>query len=264
MTIRGDTLLYGVVGNPIKHSLSPVFQNRFFKTFGINAIYVPLEVDKSQASKFLKNAGYFGFRGLNVTLPYKEIALKVAKHVDKHAKEIGAANTLRFENGEVYAYNTDWIGVLKSLDGFCNPKSALVLGAGGAAKAGIYALLNIGAEVFVWNRTASKAKTLCSKMGCKAVKSIEEFIKSVDLLVNATSANLDAELFNYDLLSQNVSIFDMSYRQTRLLKFAKERGCNVKDGLDMLIYQGIESFKIWTNLEARYQDALSAINESGY
>ncbi|MEN3033938.1 MAG: shikimate dehydrogenase [Aquificaceae bacterium] len=263
MTIRGDTLLYGVVGNPVKHSLSPVFQNRLFKLYGINAVYIPLEVDKSFASKFLKNSGYFGFQGLNITLPYKEIALKVAKYSDEHARKIGAANTLKFNSGELYAYNTDWIGVLNALDGFCRPKKALVLGAGGAAKAAIYALLNSGAEVFVWNRTKTKAKTLCAKMGCKAVSSVEEFIRSVDLILNATSASPDAELFDYSLLEKNVSVFDMSYRENRLLKSARESGCNVKDGLDMLIYQGLESFKIWTGIRAKYQEALDAILESG-
>lgn len=259
MNLDGKTEVYGIVGYPIKHSLSPVFQNRAFEYFSINAVYVPFEVKPEEFEVAFKGLKALGVKGVNITLPHKEKAFELADFVDVHVKVIGAANTLKFTQEGVYAYNTDWIGFLKAVKKLLpslNGTKVLVLGAGGASRAILYALKGEGAKVFLWNRTIEKAYKLCENFGCKVVERPEKVIEEVSLIVNTTSSGLkedDPPLFDYDRLKPSHTVVDIIYKETPLLKKAKEKGCLFQDGLDMLLYQGMESFRIWTGLEVPYE-----------
>lgn len=267
MNFDGKTEVYGILGYPVKHSLSPVFQNKAFEHFSLNAVYVPFEVKPEDFETAFKGLKALGIKGVNITLPHKEKALELADFRDEHVQAIGSANTLKITEEGVYAYNTDWIGFLRSVEEL-TPQlyglRTLVLGAGGSARAVIYGLKLKGAEVFLWNRTKEKAERLCKSFNCKVVEKPEEVLMEVDLIVNTTSSGLkdeDSPLFDYSLLEPNHKVVDIIYRETSLLKFAKKKGCLCKDGLDMLLYQGMESFRIWTGLEVPYEVVRNAILE---
>ncbi len=259
MTIDGKTQVYCILGYPVKHSLSPVFQNKSFEHFSLNAVYVPFEVKPEEFESAFRGLKALGVKGANITLPHKEKALELADFKDRHAQAIGSANTLKFSDEGVYAYNTDWVGFLKAVRGLTPDLKGLkilVLGAGGSARAVLYALKVEGAEVFLWNRTEEKAKRLCEEFNCLHVKRPEDVLEDVELIVNTTSLGLrdeDPPIFDYRMLKPEHKVMDIIYRETPLLKFAKEKGCSYQDGLDMLLYQGMESFRIWTGYEVPYE-----------
>ncbi len=254
MEINGKTVLYGVIGNPVKHSLSPVFQNLAFRRAGLNAVYLPFELpieDFESAMEGLLKVG--NFKGCNITVPFKERILKFGDFLSEEVKEIGSANTLKkTESGKIELYNTDWVGFLRHLKELVDPKGkkVLVLGAGGTAKAVVYALKKEGAEVFIWNRTSERAKSLADRFSVKSVENIEP--QRFDVIVNTTSVGLkeeDPPLFDYSLISPNQVVYDVIYRETPLVREARKKGAKAANGLKMLLYQGIESFKIWTGKE---------------
>ncbi|MFN3946583.1 MAG: shikimate dehydrogenase [Aquificaceae bacterium] len=265
MILDGRTEVYGVVGYPIKHSLSPVFQNKAFEYFSLKAVYVPFEVKPEDFEKAFLGLWALGVKGVNITLPHKEKALELSHFTDQHAKAIGSANTLKFTPEGVYAYNTDWIGFLKAVKKVLpdlRRVKALVLGAGGSSRAILYALQKEGAEVYLWNRTTEKAQRLCETFPCKVVKKPEEIIKEVELLINTTSSGLreeDPPLFDYGFLEAKHKVMDIIYKETPLVRAAKEKGCTLASGFDMLLYQGMESFRIWTGLEVPYEVVRDAL-----
>ncbi len=268
MILDGYTEVYGVVGYPIKHSLSPLFQNKAFEHFSLKAVYVPFEVKPENFEKAFYGLWALGVKGVNITLPYKEKALELSHFADPHAKAIGSANTLKFTPEGVYAYNTDWIGFLKAIKKVLphlREVKALVLGAGGSSRAILYALRREGAKIYLWNRTIEKAYKLCEIFPCKVVKAPEEIIKDVELIVNTTSSGLkeeDSPLFDYGLLEAKHKVMDIIYKETPLVRASKEKGCILISGLDMLLYQGMESFKIWTGFEVPYDVVKDAV--AGY
>lgn len=265
MILDGKTEVYGVIGYPIRHSLSPVFQNEAIKYFSINAVYVPFEVKPEDFERAFLGLKALGVKGVNITLPYKEKALELVDFLDPHAKAIGSLNTIKFTQDGSYGYNTDWIGFLRAVKRLLpdlKGKRTLVLGAGGSSRAILYALREEGVEIFLWNRTKDKAYRLCEVFDCQVVENLEEVIKKVELIINTTSVGLkedDPPLFDYSLLDSGKKVMDIIYRETPLLKAAKEKGCDFQDGLDMLLYQGMESFKIWTGLEVPYHVVKNAI-----
>ncbi len=267
MTLDGKTQVYGILGYPVRHSLSPVFQNKAFEHFSINAVYVPFEVKPEEFETAFRGLKALGIKGVNITLPHKEKALELSHFIDPHAKAIGSANTLKITDEGVYAYNTDWIGFLKAVKKL-TPQlrnlKVLVLGAGGSARAVLYALKLEGTELFLWNRTQEKAIRLCEEFGCFHIKSPEDVLEEVELIVNTTSLGLkeeDPPIFDYKKLNPRHRVMDIIYRDTPLLKSARERGCLYQDGLDMLLYQGVESFRIWTGFEVPYHVVKSSLQE---
>lgn len=194
-----------------------------------------------------------GFAGANVTVPHKQAALILSSEASDRAREIGAANTLSFSAGKVIAENTDAPGLLAALPGSPSGQRALVLGAGGAARAIVWALADAGAQVRIWNRTAERANRLAAELGAEAVDTPSG---DFALIVNTTTVGMDggglAELeLKPALLHPGQTVVDIVYGdgETELIAAARERGATVVDGLEMLVRQGAESLRIWTGKE---------------
>jgi shikimate dehydrogenase len=246
----------GVCGWPVAHSRSPQMHNAALAAAGLHDWrYLRLPLPPDLFAETVRALPAAGFRGVNVTIPHKEAALALADHASPSAQAIGAANTLTFEDGAIHADNTDAPGLLAALGEDPAGRSALVLGAGGAGRAAVWALREAGAEVTVWNRTPERARALAADLGVHA----SEAPTAADIVVNCTSVGLrdpgatfKALPLTADELRAGSLIVDMVYRDggTRLLEAARTGGARVVDGLEILVAQGAASFERWTGLEA--------------
>lgn len=269
MRLRGTTELFGVVGFPVRHSLSPVFQNAAFSHMGLDAVYVPFEIRPENLKDGIRGLMLAGVKGLNVTLPHKEAVLELADEKSQEVVEIRSANTLKLSEGRIEAYNTDWIGFLKAAREITDlkGKKVLLLGAGGASRAVLYALKKEGAQTFLWNRTREKGVRLAEEFGATVVDAPEDALEEVQVVVNATSSGLreeDPPLFDYQKLREDHVVVDLIYRETPLIRVAKEKGCRFQTGLPMLLYQGAESFRIWTGCEPPLKVMRLSLKDYGY
>lgn len=260
MQINGSTQLFAIVGNPVRHSLSPAMHNAAFAALSINGVYVPIEaLDIGETVKGLTS---LGFIGASVTVPHKETVMQYLDDIDPTAKAIGAVNTLAFDRSSgvatrVRGFNTDWIGSNRALEDHITLQgsTALVLGAGGAAKAVAFGLIEAGARVYIANRTEEKAFRLADALNCKAVKLSEIGSITAEILINTTSVGMepndDQIPLQPDVLPGFTVVMDIVYAplETRLLREAKACNCKVIDGLAMLKYQAVEQFRIWTGQE---------------
>jgi len=246
-----------VLGYPVDHSRSPAMHNAAFAALGIDGewSYEAIEVPPGRLEQQVREMPGQGFVGANVTAPHKGAALAVSDRRSEAAREIGAANTLSFQDGEVRADNTDAEGLLRALPGSPAGRRALVLGAGGAARAVVWALTREGAEVAVWNRTPERAAQLCAELGGEVVEA--PAAGEYELIVNSTSAGLRGEdpfealPLSRDWFGYSQTVVDLVYgdRQSKILEVAGEAGATVVDGLEVLVRQGAASFRIWTGLE---------------
>jgi shikimate dehydrogenase len=251
-------LIYlGVCGWPVAHSRSPQMHNAALAAVGLDDWrYLRLPLPPELFAETVRALPAAGFRGVNVTLPHKHAALALADRASDAARAIGAANTLTFEDGAIVADNTDAPGLLAALGSSPAGRTALVLGAGGAGRAAVWALKRAGAaDVAIWNRTPQRARALAAELGARAVEAPER----ADIVINATSVGLhdpDATFkalpLGADELDAGSLVVDMVYRagETRFLEAARTRGARVVDGLDILVGQGAASFERWTGLEA--------------
>jgi shikimate dehydrogenase len=240
----------GVLGWPVAHSRSPRMQQAALDALGLGDwAYQALPVPPERFAETARALEAAGFAGANVTLPHKEPALTLADDATALAREIGAANTLTFRDGRIDADNTDAPGLLAALPGSPAGERALVLGAGGSARAAVVALRGAGAEVAVWNRTPGRARTLAAELGAEAV----EEPGAAGLLVNCTSVGLTAPLSELpaDPAAYPV-VVDLAYgdSETELASAARAAGATVVDGLDVLVAQGALSLQAWTGREA--------------
>jgi shikimate dehydrogenase len=248
------TSLAGVLGFPVAHSRSPAMMNAAFEELGLDWRYVKLPVSPERFGETARALPGSGYRGANVTIPHKPAALELADERSKAAAAIGAANTLTFLDGTIAADNTDAGGLLDALPEPPEGRTALVLGAGGAARAAAWALRESGAEVAVWNRTADRAAQLASDLAVEHVAAP----RPADLLVNATAVGLggEDEARLIELLPLGGLEFglvvDMPYgnEPTALSEWAREGGATVVDGLELLVRQGARSLVLWTGQRA--------------
>ena len=251
----------GVCGWPVAHSLSPAMHEAALAAVGLDGwSYQKLPIPPVLFAETVRALPAAGFRGVNVTIPHKQAALALADAASVAAREIGAANTLSFERGgAIHADNTDAPGLIAALaSAGWDPvgRTALVLGAGGAARAAVWALARAGAaRVEVWNRTPERARGLADELGAWAVGEPRE----AEIVVNCTSVGLadrDATFkalpLQADSLGAGSCVEDMVYRDggTRLLEAARTRGADVIDGLEILVAQGAASFERWTDRTA--------------
>jgi shikimate dehydrogenase len=248
----------GVAGWPVAHSRSPAMQNAALRSVGLTGWrYQLLPIPPERFAETVSALPGAGFRGVNVTLPHKRAALALATDPTPRARAIGAANTLVFEpDGGILAENTDAPGLIASLPFTPAGRTALVLGAGGSARAAVWALLDAGArEVRVWNRTPERARELSAELGGVAV----ERARNADLLVHCTTSGLDPHEDPFkplpigaDDLAGYECVVDLVYRaaETPLVQAARARGVRVVDGREVLVRQGALSFELFTGRTA--------------
>jgi shikimate dehydrogenase len=258
MVINGATKLYGILGHPVSHSLSPVMHNGALQAMGINGVYVPMDVlDPVAAVSGLRT---LGFIGVSVTIPYKEQVMVCLDEIDPVAQRIGAVNTLLFRQkpGEskvtVRGFNTDWLGSNLALAEKIKLAGSrmLVIGAGGAAKGVCFGLVEAGVEVMVTNRTEAKGRLLADWLGCSFIPLDQIGDLHADALINATSVGMEPDVdgivLDPGLLGHFSVVMDIVYAPltTRLLREAEKAGCRTIDGLSMLLFQAAVQLKIWT------------------
>ncbi|MHC4125888.1 MAG: shikimate dehydrogenase, partial [Planctomycetota bacterium] len=268
-SIEADTGLYGIIGSPVAHSLSPAVHNGCFADLGLNSLYLPLllEGGKEQFDEFMHNVTarrWLGFAGFSVTIPHKKNALDYVKenggYVEPLAEKIGAANTLTLdEQSRLGAYNTDYAGALDAIVSTLKIKrtalggiSAAVIGAGGVARAVVAGLCDAGAKITIYNRTLKKARQLANEFGCDFTGLREIAALDAELLINCTSIgmhpNIDKSPVPKECLKKDMAVFDTVYNptETLLLKNAKDIGAKTITGLDMFVSQAKQQFKLFT------------------
>lgn len=256
----GAVPLAAVLGRPVGHSRSPALFAHWLSVHGIRGHYVPIEVAPERLAEVLRVLPTLGFRGVNVTVPLKEAALALASGASERARAVGAANTLTFEEGGVHADNTDGHGFLANLregapgwDASQGP--AVVLGAGGAARAVLAALLEAGApEIRLLNRTRARAEALAAEFGPRVApgdwSAAPEALREAALVVNATSLGMAGQPpldLDMGALPSGAVVTDLVYTplETPLLRAARARGCVAVDGLGMLLHQAVPGFERW-------------------
>jgi shikimate dehydrogenase len=250
-------ILAGVLGFPVSHSRSPAMMNAAFAALGMDWRYVHLPIPPELFAETVRALPASGYRGANVTIPHKEAAHDLVDERTAAAQAIGAVNTLVFEaDGRILGDNTDAGGLLDAIEAEVLGKRALVLGAGGAARAAVWALREAGAEVAVWNRTPERAARLARELEVRAAEGGEP----ADVLVNATSVGLRGEDPTAELpLVEAELVVDLVYgaEATGLCRWAEARGARVVNGLEILVRQGARSFERWTGRSAP-MDAMRA------
>jgi len=280
VTVSGRTRIYAVIGDPIEHSLSPIIQNAAFNALNLNCVYTAFRVKFSDVVNALAGIRALGVFGLNVTMPHKESVIAYLDWVDETAKFLKSVNTIHHKDGKLLGYSTDGVGALAALkENGTNPhgKRALIFGAGGAARAIAYALVQEVEELVVLNRTVSEAEKLSETLkrkfnkkistGSLSPEGIKEEISNSDILLNATSVGMNPiinqSLIAPDNLNPDLTVMDIVYNpyETQLVKDAKAAGAKVVSGMEMLIYQGAAAFEIWTGQQAPVQVMRNAILE---
>jgi shikimate dehydrogenase len=269
--IDGTTQVFGILGRPVAHSLSPAMHNAAFREVGLNAVYVAFPVaDLAQAV-----AGLRGLQipGVSVTIPLKEDIIPLLDEIDPQAEKIGAVNTVVNREGHLTGYNTDWRGALLALTEKTEiaGQRVLILGAGGAAKAIAFAVLDKGGQVAITDVDMAKALALSRKLWVEVVAPhhLEDY--PAEILINATPVGMEPQSGGIplapDLLGRYGVVMDIVYKplKTRLLQEAAARGCQVIDGLRMLIHQGAAQFELWTGrpapLEVMTRAAYGSLSE---
>jgi 3-dehydroquinate dehydratase/shikimate dehydrogenase len=264
--INMDTAIFGVVGDPVGHSLSPLIHNTALRTLGINALYLPFRVPRGDLLPFLKAFDTIPVKGYSITIPHKEAAASMAGPKDDSVVLTKATNTLVRVSDGWMSYNTDYQAAIDSLranlpplpDGTPSPLSSrtvLLLGAGGIARAVAHGLSREGAVLMITNRTLDKAQRLAEEVGCRAIDWNGRHGVLCDTLVNCTSVgmepNLDEIPVHVSFLKPGLMVFDTVYtpETTLLVKEARSRGCHVLTGVDLFVRQAAHQFKLFTGKE---------------
>ena len=265
-----------IMGYPVAHSRSPMLHGYWLKTLGIDGAYEHKEVKPEDFEAFFRNLGSNGFVGGNITIPHKEAAFRNVDRREPAADAIGAVNTVWYEDGKLIGGNTDWLGIVEALDDIhpgwdVKGGEAVVLGAGGSARASIYGLLQRGFSVSVVNRTAERAEKLATEFGARVTahpfEALPKLLAGADFLINNTSLGMSGKPpLEIDLtpLKSSAIVYDVIYvpLETDLLKAAKARGHRTVDGLSMLLYQAVVGFTHWFGIKPKVTAELRAILEA--
>jgi 3-dehydroquinate dehydratase/shikimate dehydrogenase len=263
--INAETEVFGVVGDPIGHSYSPLIHNAAFHHLGMNKVYVPFRVPPDDLGTFLQEAPQLDVRGISVTIPHKEAIVRKLTKIDGAVRGVGAANTVVFNHGQTIGYNTDYRAAMETLEEAMggvrddrNPvegRTVLILGAGGAARAIAFGLKRRGALVIVANRTGRRADQLATAVQCRAVEWGARHSIDADVLINCTPVgmhpNVDDTPYDKHHLRPSMVVFDTVYNpeSTVLVKDARSRKCKVITGVDMFIRQAAIQFQLFTGQE---------------
>ncbi len=253
--MNAETVLYGLIGHPVRHSLSPAMHNALFERHGINAVYLAFDVPSERLKATLEGLRVLS-GGFNVTMPHKTAVAELVDSLSKGSEELESVNTVVNSNGELVGYTTDGLGARRALERAIElgGRRILVIGAGGAGRAIAYELAKDN-EVVVLNRTLEKAKML-ERFGVTggrlSVENLKKYVRWAEIILNATPVGMNEErsVIPRELLTGDKVVMDIVYHplKTRLLRNAEERGCKTVDGLWMLVYQATESFRLWTGI----------------
>jgi 3-dehydroquinate dehydratase/shikimate dehydrogenase len=273
--VDAATKIYGVAGNPVKSSMSPLMMNTAFRRETVNAVYLGLQTTK--AEDLFKLAREVPIQGMSITMPLKQDVMPLLERTDALSAKIGAVNTiLRAQDGKFYGFNTDVAGIVAPLERRLALKGAkvLVLGAGGAARAAVFGCCDKGAEVFILNRTPETAQKLAKQSGAKAIKRELVAKTTFDVIINATPVGM-AGVVKAGGKSVPVSpleageinaryVFDLVYNpiETPLLRLARQKGIAVITGVEMFVQQGARQFEIWTGKPAPEEEMLRVVVHS--
>ena len=269
--------VYGLIGNPVEHSLSPPMHEAAYDALGLDARYVTFEPEADEGAAAVEAAATLGVSGLNVTVPFKQDVVD-AVEPDELAAEVGAVNTIDFAGDKPRGYNTDVAGVRRSFDhhGVEREGAAVVVGAGGAGRAAAFALAEESVSLHIANRTAERATSLAADVRASlsddldtptavsagGLGSLAEHVPAADLLVNATTVGMESDETPVpaEHLHDGLAVLDAVYAplETRLLREAAAAGATTIDGAWMLLYQGVEAFERWTGEDA----PVDAMNEA--
>lgn len=259
MKISANTRLCMIIGSPVQHSLSPAMHNAAFEALHIDNkyVYVASQISEDTILQCLKAIVTLNIAGVSCTAPLKTILIPLLEELDPIAEKIGAVNTIINNNGKLKGYNTDWVGIIEPLKkyGSLRNKSVSIIGGGGAAKAAAYGCMHEKADIRVFNRTVAKAKRLADDFGGVAISmdEISEAFNS-DIIINTISDNFDQYVSSVELrslLHANQIIFDIGYSKTSsLLNESRAQSIRSIDGFEMLLYQGMSQFQLFTGLSA--------------
>ena len=264
-SIKPDTKVFGVVGDPVAHSFSPLLHNHMFQRMKVNALYLPFRVPRGQLPAAVEEFESIPVEGYSVTIPHKEAAAQIARETDTTVQVTQAANTLvRMHDGKFSAANTDYSAALESLKAHLTAKAAggpvtqlsqlsvLILGSGGVARAIAYALHKEGSQLTITSRTYERAQKLAEEVKCKAVDWHARHNVSYDILINCTPVgmhpNVDESPCHFSILKPGVTVFDTIYspETTLLIREARNRGCDTITGVDMFVRQAAKQFEMFT------------------
>ena len=267
MKIKGSTNIVGLIGHPVEHSFSPPMHNAAFKALGMDYAYVAFDVNPDDLKSAICGANALNIKGFNVTIPHKIEVMKYLDELDEVASLIGAVNTIDFKN--LKGYNTDGIGAIKAIEEVTSvkDKNVVVAGAGGASRAISFYLAKYGVEsLTILNRNVSKAQALAGdvlksdligNVNADSISEINTCLKDADILVDTTPLGMDPHIDDEPIataedMHEDLVVFDAVYNpnETVLLKEAIKAGAKPVYGIKMLLYQGAESFKIWTGVDA--------------
>jgi 3-dehydroquinate dehydratase/shikimate dehydrogenase len=263
--VDAATKVYGVAGNPIRSSLSPIMMNTAFRRETVNAVYLALQANK--LSDLLKLVHEIPIQGLSVTMPLKQEIMAHLEKTDPLSAKIGACNTvLRAQDGKLYGFNTDVAGITGPLEKRMSLRGAkaLVLGAGGAARAAVFGLRDKGADVFILNRTPETAQKLARQSGSKTIKKDALAKTSFDVIINATPIGMagikSAQMLEAKDLNTKL-VFELVYNplETPLLRLARQQSIPIITGIEMFVQQGARQFEIWTGKPAPEEEMLRVV-----
>jgi 3-dehydroquinate dehydratase/shikimate dehydrogenase len=259
--VNAQTEVYGVVADPVAHSMSPIIHNAAFAAAQLNKVYLPFRVPRENLARFLEDCATLGVQGLSVTIPHKEDVLPLLGKADEATTEIGACNTVVWRDGQRQGFNTDARAAMACLDQLyggdetksgLHGKMVMVLGAGGVSRAIIYGLKRRGADVVITSRTSERAEELAAKFKARAIPWAVRHSTKVDLVINGTPLgmhpNVDESPIDARYLTHEMTVFDTVYNpeQTLLIKQAREVGCNTITGIDMFVGQAALQYRLFT------------------
>ena len=260
----------GILLHPAGHTRSPAMHNAAYRACGIRAVYHAFDVKPERLGLALEEARRQGVKQLAVSIPHKEAVMDHLDRVDETARSIGACNTVTLQDGALVGQNTDWTGALEALRREVEPegREAVVLGAGGAARALVYGLLKAGSRVSILNRTEARASELATQLGAQGSGTLDELGDlQPEIIINTTSVGLrsDVSPVSAGAIPASSVVMDAVYdpEKTRLLRDAEERGARPLSGKWMLIHQAAEQFSIWTGVEAPIQVMGEAFDAAG-
>jgi len=263
------TQLCGVILHPAGHTRSPAMHNAAFAALGIDAVYVALDVAPTQLAAAMAGARALGFRQLAVSIPHKQTVIPHLDAIDATARRIGAVNTVTRDGERLVGANTDWLGVVRALERetTLSGRDAVVLGAGGAARAAVFGLLERGARVRILNRDRERAARLAEELGASGAGGLDALAGlPCEVLVNTTSVGLreDASPVVATAIAKNAVVLDAVYDppHTRFLRDAQSRGARVVEGKWWLVHQAAEQIRLWTNREAPSEVMVAAFDRA--